>query len=281
MRRRIDRARAGSMPRARPRSPRSLVGLLASFALAAALVVCAAPSAALAGPWPGHLGDGARGARQTSSSACSSYTGNAAFVCAVYEDILFRAPDSGGLDSWTSQLASGTTRTQVAYGIVDSTESLTDYIDGDYLFFLGRQADPGGLDTWLAAFRAGASVEQVDAGVIGSAEFFSDSGSTNSGFLNAVYEDLLGRPIDSSGSSTWSSALADGASRTQVAYAIDTSNEEYTDDVQSYYQEFLDRSADPAGLSFWVGALESGATDQQVIAAILGSQEFYDDVAGG
>lgn len=212
--------------------------------------------------------------------ACTSYTGNSAFVCVLYEDILGRAPDSGGLNSWLAALSSGTTRTQVAFGIVDSLESGTDYLNYLYQGCLGRPVDSGGLATWIAAFEAGATVEQVDAGVLGSAEFYTYTGSTPSGFIDGVYECLLGRSADPSGLSTWSAALANGVSRSQVVYDVDTSNEAFNDDVQSDYQSLLGRSADPAGLATWVGALSSGVTDLQVFADIAGSQEFYDDATG-
>lgn len=211
------------------------------------------------------------------SGSCSSYTGNAAFICALYVDILGRAPDQGGLSSWQSSMSSGTSTTQVALDIVTSTEFRTDFIQGDYMGFLGREADQGGLNAWLGAFGSGATDEQVDSGILGSDEFFADSGGTNSGFIDNVYQGLLGRAADSSGLSTWNQALASGTSRTQVALAIDTSNESRTDTVQFLYQILLNRSADQGGVNTWVGALNSGATDEQVIADIAGSPEFYND----
>jgi len=210
-------------------------------------------------------------------SSCSGYSGNAAFVCALYEDILGRGPDSAGLTIWVAALSSGTSTTQVAYDIATSTEYRTDYIEADYQAFLGRVTDPGGTSTWLSAFDSGATDEQVDSGIFGSPEFFTDAGSTNSGFINAVYQDLLGRPADSGGLVTWNAGLSNGMSRTQVAYDIDTSNESRTDTVQFFYQLLLNRPADPGGLSTWVGDLNSGATDEQVLAGIAGSQEFYND----
>jgi len=215
-----------------------------------------------------------------SAATCSSYSGNGAFVCALYVDILGRAPDSGGLNSWVGALNSGTSRTQVAYAIANSNEYRTDFIQTDYQIFLNRSADAGGMSTWLAAFSSGATDEQVDAGILGSDEFFTDSGSTNNGYINAVYQYLLGRSADSGGISTWTSALNSGIPRTQVAYAIDASNESRTDLIQFFYQLLLNRPADPGGLSTWVGALNSGATDEQVLAAIAGSQEFYNDATG-
>ena len=127
---------------------------------------------------------------------------------------------------------------------------------------------------------SGATDEQVDSGILGSPEFFTDSGSTNGGFVSAVYEDVLSRSADSAGLSTWSSALSSGTSRTAVAYDIDTSTESRTDTVQFLYQYFLNRPADQAGLSGWVAALSTGTTDEQVIAGIVGSPEFYNDVTG-
>lgn len=211
------------------------------------------------------------------SSSCSGATGNAAFICALYQDILGRVADQAGLLSWQAAMSSGASPTQIAYGMATSTEYQTDFIEADYEAFLGRAADPGGLSTWHSAFNLGATDEQVDAGILGSAEFFSDAGGVNSGFINSVYQDLLGRPADSTGLATWNQALADGLSRTQVAFYIDTSNESRTDTVQFFYQTLLNRPADPGGLSTWVGALDSGATDEQVLAAIAGSPEFYSD----
>lgn len=212
-------------------------------------------------------------------SACSGATGNTAFVCGLYQDILGRSADSSGLGYWLTQLSAGASPTQVAYAIATSNEYRTDFIQADYQAFLGRSPDPGGLATWLAAFASGATDEQVDAGILGSSEFFSDSGGTGSGFINAVYQDLLGRPADPGGMSTWSAALGSGMSRTQVAYAIDTSNEARSDTVQFFYQLLLNRPADPGGLSTWAGALNSGSTDEQVLAAIAGSPEFYSDAS--
>lgn len=216
----------------------------------------------------------------TPSSSCSGYSGNAAFICALYEDILGRAPDSAGLSSWLSALSSGVSRSQVAYGVIDSSESGTDFLNYIYENCLGRPVDPGGLSTWISAFEAGASVEQVEAGILSSPEFYSDSGSTNSGFVNGVYECLLARPVDPAGLSTWTTALSNGVSRNKVAYEIATSTEAYTDDVESDYQTLLSRPADPAGLATWVAALRSGVSDLQVFADIAGSQEFYRDATG-
>ena len=55
--------------------------------------------------------------------------------------------------------------------------------------------------------------EQAAAVIIGSAEYFANRGNNdNTDFLEAVYEDALGRPIDPTGELAFSRALAIGAS---------------------------------------------------------------------
>jgi len=215
------------------------------------------------------------------SGTCSSYPTTAAYVCALYVDLLGRAPDPGGLNIFVGQLASGASPLQVAEDVVNSPEYRADYIENDYEAFLGRSVDPGGLSTWLSAFQVGATDEQIDAAILGSNEFFTDAGGTNSGFIDAVYQDLLGRAPDPSGFSTFSSQLASGVSRTQVALEIDNSTESRTDTVQGFYESLLGRPADPGGLYQWVNLLNSGATDEQVLAAIASSQEFINDALAG
>jgi hypothetical protein len=144
---------------------------------------------------------------------------------------------------------------------------------------LHRSADPSGLSNWSGMLAAGVSLEQVEADIAGSGEYFQTrAGGTNNGFLNAFYQDALGRTPDQSGLSSWGQALASGVSRAQVAAEIFTSPEFQQDLVQSFYQQYLGRPADPSGLSFWLSTLQQGMTDRQIVAAIVGSQEYLSRV---
>ena len=71
-----------------------------------------------------------------------------------------------------------------------------------------------------AAGNPGAGLADVNA-----APFQSRGGGTNQGFLTAVYQDALGRAIDTSGQTFFTQALAAGASRDQVAAIIVSSVE--------------------------------------------------------
>jgi hypothetical protein len=95
--------------------------------------------------------------------------------------------------------------------------------------------------------------------------------------LNAVYLDALGRPIDPAGLNWWLAVLSLGASRTQVAYQVLSTQEYRQDVVKQAYLQLLNRPADPAGLAGWVSLLNAGGTDQMVYAGIAGSQEYFDE----
>jgi hypothetical protein len=212
-----------------------------------------------------------------SSNPCVVYTGNDAFVCAAYEDLLGRTPDSGGLGFWVAQLGGGTSRSAVAGAIAGSTEYRVDLVNGYYETFLGRAGDSGGLGYWVAQLKAGATDQSVLAAILGSGQFYADSGGTPGGFVTALYEGLLGRAPDSGGLGFWESQLSSRTPRGAVAGAIEGSSEYRSDFVEARYAHLLGRGADAGGLSFWVAQLAGGASNESVIAAIVGSSEFYTD----
>src|SRR5262249_20972797 len=158
-------------------------------------------------------------------------------------------------------------------GIEGSTEYLTDQVVALYERYLNRAPDPTGEQNWVGLLLAGGTLEQVAEGLVSSQEYFQDHGSTNQGYVNGLYHDVLGRAGSPTEVNAWVVALDGGTSRDQVAIDFLTSTEYRTDLVTGYYNEFLGRAPDSAGLNEWVAALKSGSTDQHVLAGILGSPE--------
>jgi hypothetical protein len=225
-----------------------------------------------------YSGDGNFLASQGHSSIPSG-TANQRWVNQIYQDLLNRPVDSSGLATWAGALDQGASRTQIALDIEASGEYLTDVVQGYYLKYLHRAADPGGLNSWVSFLQAGATFEQVQADFAGSTEYFQNrGGGTTTGFLNALYQDALGRPVDPSGQSIFSSAMANGATAGQVAAAIFGSDEFHQDVIQTDFTKFLHRSVDPFGLTAFLNALRAGATDQSVVALIVGSGEYFSNV---
>ncbi len=198
------------------------------------------------------------------------------FVSGAYEDILLRMADPNGLSHFTSLLdRSVATRSQVAAQMLGSEEYREVVVRGLYNGLLRRAPDPEGLRIFVTFFRNGGTVEQVQALLAGSPEYFQNrSGGTVDGFLDALYQDLLMRPVDPQGREIFRQALASGTPRSQVAGDILASTEYREKLVQTFFQRFLRRPADNFGLSVFVPALGRGARQEEVIATLVGSPEY-------
>jgi hypothetical protein len=112
--------------------------------------------------------------------------------------------------------------------------------------------------------------------IVGSPEYFKDrSGSTNSGYLSAIYTDFLGRSVDASGQATWGGDLNNGVSREFVALGVLRNPEGVRDLVQSFYTLLLSRNVDSSGLTTFATDIGQGAAEELVIAGIASSDEFF------
>jgi hypothetical protein len=199
------------------------------------------------------------------------------FVAQVYQDLLHRAADSNGLTNFTNALASGAlTRYQVVQIIIGSPEYRWGVVRRLYSTLLNRAPELTALNGWTAFLGQGGTEEQLQTIILASPEYFAGHGlGTNTGFLQALYQDVLGRAIEPSAMTAWSTALASGTSRTTVAAAIAGSAERQLRLIQGFYQEFLRRAADVAGLNAFVQAKLGGMTDEQVIILFVSSDEYF------
>jgi hypothetical protein len=96
----------------------------------------------------------------------------AAFLSALYQDVLQRPVDAVGAQAWGAELASGVARGTVAAAILASMESDADQVQSLYQQFLHRPADPTGLTAFGTALQQGVAREVVLAEIGGSAEYF-------------------------------------------------------------------------------------------------------------
>jgi hypothetical protein len=214
---------------------------------------------------------------------------NQNFVSNLYEALLGRTVDAGGLAYWTAGLEQGVNPFDVAIGIenAQSNEARKDEINRLYEKYLQRSAfqDSAGLSYWVGQLITGVTIEQISASLLGSPEFIQHQtdGSFNS-WLDAFYNLEFHRAVDAGGRATWDQAFAQGQSRADIALAIFTApplpgqsgNEYQIDLVDTYYEEFLGRSSKgDSGADIWLTELQSGVRDEVVIAGILSSKEFF------
>jgi hypothetical protein len=206
-------------------------------------------------------------------------TPNQVVVIQLYQALLGREAEAGGLAYWGGVLDSGAaTRAQVARLIESSPEYRADAVQSLYQEFLHRAADPTGLQYFVQYLGQGGTVEGVATVIVASPEYYLVRGGTTAGFLVALYHDALGRAPDATGQAAFAQALAQGATRGQVAAAVFASLEYEQDLIEGYYQRFLNRPADTLGLLSFVNALRQGAGDEDIVAAILGSAEYFTNV---
>ncbi len=196
------------------------------------------------------------------------------YVATLYQGLLGHAADPQGLAFWSSQLTAGASPTQVANGILSSTEYRSNQVEFLYENILGRQADLVGLDYAVNSIYNGGTFDQLKVNLLASDEFFQAAGSGNEGFLQRTYQDILNRSVDPAGDAAFGAELARGASRGVVAQQIVSSYEAEQIKVAGFYQEILSRPADAAGLNYWTNILAHGGQDTTIQSQLLGSTEF-------
>ena len=94
----------------------------------------------------------------------------APMMCGIYlvlfQRLLGRQVEPGGLAFWSGLLDQGVPRFQVVLDIEASLEYQTDLVQEMYQRFLHRDADPVGQTVFVTALRAGVSQEDVAATIV-------------------------------------------------------------------------------------------------------------------
>ena len=207
-------------------------------------VVTATPHAA-AGTFTGHasaswLGQQA-GHRHVFRGCLAGRTPDQRYITRLYQDLLGRAAEQGGLNFWSGLLANGTSRGNVVLGIEGSPEYQTKLVTNVYMKYLQRSPNSAELASGLAAVRAGTSVEARAEPILASPEYFQGHACrTNDGFLTVLYQDLLGRAVDAGGRLYFGTLLAGGESRQSIVLAIFNSKE--------YLNKVVDKFSPPTSV---------------------------------
>ena len=159
------------------------------------------------------------------------------FVIRLYENVLGRMPDIGGLAGWIMALESeSNTGAEAAHGFFFSEEfknknlSNSEYLDVLYTTILNRNSDEVGKASWNKLLEGGLSRTYVFHGFCESAEFsdlcasygiirgnveLTESRDQNSGitlFVSRLYSKALGRNADAEGLNDWTRLILNGES---------------------------------------------------------------------
>ncbi len=133
-----------------------------------------------------------------------------------------------------------------------------------YLAYFLRMPDTGGLNYWVSASRGGMSLATISQLFSESPEFTDRYGSLgNAGFVDQVYQNVMGRSPDSGGRTYWSGRLGSGTTRGEMMIGFSESDEfvansagdlfdyDANGPVARLYRAYFQRRPDAGGLAYW------------------------------
>lgn len=204
---------------------------------------------------------------------------NTAFVTTLYNNVLGRAPDSAGLNSWVTQLNNGASRESIVQGFSESLEfriasDVKAHVGQVYRMYdsaFNRQADVNGFEGWVNAFYGGAKMATLVDAFMNSAEFTNTygavSGLTNTQFVTLLYNNVLNRAPDGSGLTAWVNSLNSGTSRADVFTSFSEA-QEHINLMASGFDNFMRTS-----MTSWKDTL-TGGIGNDVLTGGRGSDTF-------
>ncbi len=211
-----------------------------------------------------------------SSGAALKVMDGQALVQALYQDVLGRPADAGGLGSFEAALAAGSPPAAVLGDLLGSAEYTAWQVEPVirlYYAALSRMPDYAGLQAWSVALHAGAlTLDQAADQFAGSAEFALRYGSLdNTQFVEQLYLDVLNRQADTAGLDAWVKQLNDGASRGTVLVGFSESDEfkaDMADQVEIVRLFFLleQRMPTAAEMQAWTAYLNGDGQTETLLA---------------
>ncbi|HZZ81532.1 MAG TPA: DUF4214 domain-containing protein, partial [Gemmataceae bacterium] len=201
---------------------------------------------------------------------------NASLVDKLYEQVLHRPAEDGGLAYWTRQLDQGFPLDVVATGIFNSTERLNPLVTQFYQQYLGRNTDPGGLAYWVTDWQTKGDPRDVVENILASQEFFDDAGDANEGFINLLYQRVLMRTAELDGLNYWIGQMSPPANdtRLQIASRFYDTHEKHVDLVDFLFGGYFQGVQPLPPTAPYVTDLDNGETETQVEKAIIDSPAY-------
>jgi Domain of unknown function (DUF4214) len=196
------------------------------------------------------------------------------YVDSVYRDVLGRNAGPNEYAGWVKDILGGMPRAKVGVGFVTSTEYRQLMTKAAYQGVLHRTPSSSEVAGWVAAIKKGATTpDGIWEIFLSTQEFFKDSGGTNSGYVNGVFQLVDGRPATTAEKASWATVVAKKGGKYFVN-AIFTSPEAERYQVNQAFQKFLGRSASVGDQNTWGAYIKKhGLLSLRV--QLLGSTEYW------
>jgi hypothetical protein len=210
----------------------------------------------------------------SAASARAALTPSERYVTLAYFDLLGRGPGPSELASFAGGLDNMTlSRTAFASAILGSAEFNDDKAISFFSLLLHRSSTTVERAPYVSLLQGGQTFEFVEGNIAGSAEYFANrGGSTNDGFLDAVFSDFLARPIQPAERLGYDGALTSGTTREQVADSILGSSEYRADTVGRDYNALLRRNPTPLESN---NLVSSGLDDRSIVKLLVAGDEYF------
>ncbi|NHN44576.1 DUF4214 domain-containing protein [Microcella frigidaquae] len=197
------------------------------------------------------------------------------YVVAVYDDVLGRPASAREYPGWVRAILTGMPRQQVANGFVNSTEYRLRKIDEAYRTVLDREPDAGGRASWLEGIRRGQlTPDDVFEIFLSTKEFYLKAGGTDTAFVDALYQRVIGRPASVNEQAHWARYVVE-KSRKWVVNAIYNSVETSRNRANETFIDYLGREATPEERISW-GSFIRSRGPLAFRAAILATDEYWE-----
>ena len=195
-------------------------------------------------------------------------------VTGLYNILFNRAPDSTGLANAVAYLKGGGSLQTLASTLIHSTEYDRRVVAQDYLTFAGRAGSSSEIDAWVGLMQQGTSAEQVAYLMLTSAGF-NAAHATDASFVQALYNDLLGRQASDAEVSAWTNVIASGTSRASVAQDFVFGAPAMSRAVGGFGLIFQGTSPDANALGYCVSYLVSGRLTLADVASAFASSSAF------
>jgi hypothetical protein len=208
--------------------------------------------------------------------APGSEPSDTAWIKLLYHDLLKRVPGASEVNAWNAALQNGATHTDVVNSFLHGDEYANRLVTEWYESYLHRAPDPGGLDSFRGLLQTGQSETYIRALLLTSPEYYATHGGTATGFVQGLYQELLGRSPVGSEDAPW---IADASNPSTLVHGILASAEFWTDEVNAFYAAFLRRTADVGGQSHFYNLLASGQDERDVLPQFFASTEYQNQAS--
>lgn len=207
--------------------------------------------------------------------AAANVAGMGSFVTALYQDMMVRGPDPVGLNGWVASMSpGGMDRRTVSRGFSMSPEYRNLVITQAYSQVLGRGVDPAGRTTWMQALATGSvRLDGLGPALMASQEFYLRGGSSDSAFVENIYQAALRRSAGPSEVAEWG-AVRRRQGPAAVIAAVWGSPEAAMIRVNQAYVYYLGRTAGVPERQYWLPVVASRG-DEQLREELVISEEYW------